>query len=159
MNGVSVNAIERAMRDRHGLSGSSVRSMVARVRARWAEEERENRQHYKAMAMRRIHAHIAAARESGHFSAVAQFERLLMEMQGTKEPEQVKVDVSVTVSESLLRVVSEMTPERMRQLVEEQRRLRLAASGVRVLEAHGVAVPAVAADLQGDGAGVSNGAR
>ncbi len=105
-----------------------VATYVARIREKWAEEERAARPHYKAQAMRRIYGHIAEAKRDKNWSAIAQFEKILSDMQGTKEPVEINVNIDATVTEAALHVVSTLTPERRRALIEEQRRLRALAA-------------------------------
>lgn len=131
--GVSQTRIEGAMRDRHGIGKSSVHSTMARVRRRWAEEERENRPSYKNTAMRRLLGTIAESRSAKNFAATAQLERLLAEMQGTREPIEMNVNVETTLPEAALQVAAQLTPEKFAAIVAEQRQLRaLAAAKVTV---------------------------
>lgn len=138
--GVSQHRIEGAMLDRHQMTRTSTRAVMARVRRRWAEEERGNRPHYKATAMRRLLGHIAEARVAKNFASVAQLERLLAEMQGTREPVEVNLNVETTVTEAALHVIGKLTPEKFRALVEEQKRLRALAATPKVLDVQGVEV-------------------
>ena len=129
ISGVSRSRIEGLMRERYEMSSGAVRGVIERVRRRWAEEERESRLHYKEMAMRRLYGHIAEARKAANWPAVAQLERLLAEMQGTREPMVVEVNASALLTESAAHVLSQMTPERRGALIAQQRELRaLAAS-------------------------------
>jgi DNA-binding transcriptional MerR regulator len=132
--GVSISRIESACREAFDppMSKTAVRTYISRVHARWAEEERTNRAHYKTQAIRRLYGHIAEARKASNWAAVAQLERLLSDIQGTKEPIEVQVNVDATVTEAMLHVVANLSPERKRALIEEQRRLRALAQGATV---------------------------
>lgn len=141
--GVSVSRVEHAMREEFGMTPSATKRAIDAVRRRWTEEERENRAHYKAMAQRRIYGHIAEARKAANFASVAQLERLLAEIQGTREPEALQISVDATVSEAALSVISGLTRERIEALVAEQRRLRQLApappvASMPVVETSGV---------------------
>lgn len=135
--GVSQSRTENAMRDRHGMSRHAVQSAMRRVRQRWVEEERENRPSYKNTAMRRLLGSIAEARGAKNFAAVAQLERLLAEMQGTREPIEMNVNVETTLPEAALQVAAQLTPERFDALVAEQRKLRALAAAKIPIETTG----------------------
>lgn len=138
--GLSMSKIEEACKSRFGLKPKKVKEYAAVVRARWAEEEKDARPVYKQQAMRRLINHINAAVKEKNFAAVAQFERLLSEMQGTKEAAQVHVDVGVVTSQALLHVVGNLTPEKRAEIIRLQRE-RLGEAGVRALVA--AAAPAI----------------
>lgn len=130
--GVNTGRIESACREAFNppMPKTSVAKYIEQVRARWAEEERTNRVHYKAQAMRRLYGHVAEARKAANWAAVAQLERLLADIQGTKEPVEVQLNVDATVTEAVLHVVATLSPERRRAMIEEQRRLRELAQRV-----------------------------
>lgn len=136
--GIPVSRIEKEAKQRWGLTAARTKRLIDRVRARWAEESRAERPHWKAQAIRRLYGHIAKARGEGQWNAVAAFERLLAEMQGTKEPVEIQLNVDATVTEAALHVVSRLTPEKRAQIVAEQRRLRELAG--RVVETSGAEV-------------------
>jgi hypothetical protein len=126
--GISQSRIERVCREQFGMTKAAVGTYIVRIRDRWAVEERESRPFYKAQAMRRLYGHMAEARRDKNWAAIAQFEKLLSDMQGTKEPVEVNINVDATVTEAALHVVSTLTPERRAALIEEQRRLRQLAA-------------------------------
>lgn len=136
--GIPVSRIEKEAKQRWKLTAGRTKRLIDRVRQRWAEESRAERPHWKAQAIRRLYGHIAKARGEGQWNAVAAFERLLAEMQGTKEPVEIQLNVDATVTEAALHVVSRLTPERRAQIVAEQRRLRELAG--RVVETSGTEV-------------------
>jgi hypothetical protein len=122
--GISPSRIARAAREQLGMKSSSVNTYIDRIRERWAEEERGSRPYYKQQAIRRIYGHISQARAEKNWSAIAQLEKLLADIQGTKEPITVQIDVDATVKEAALHVIANLTPERRQALIAEQRRLR-----------------------------------
>lgn len=130
--GVAKTRIEQACKDQFGLSKKKVEEYAGVVRERWIEEERTARPTYKQQAMRRLMGHIAAAVREKNFAAVAQFERLLSEMQGTKEAVDINLNVGVAVSQATLHVIGSLTPEQRAEIVRIQRE-RLGAQGVRAL--------------------------
>lgn len=126
--GVSMRRIETACEESFGMSHAAVLQVATKVRRIWAEEERANRPNYKAQAIRRISNHIAQASKDKNWAAVAALERLQSDIQGTKEPIDVQININATVQESVLHVVANMTPEKQRRLIEEQRALRQRAA-------------------------------
>lgn len=138
--GVSANKIEDACKKEFSIGKTRVRGYMADIRNRWIEEERANRPTYKAQAMRRIYGHIAEARKAGNWTSVAQFERLLTEIQGTREPVEIQLNVDATVTEAVLHVVANLTPERRAAILAEQKRLRGLPVGP-VVDTKGEAVP------------------
>lgn len=130
--GVSPNRIKTLAQTQYGMSEGATRGVVERVRRRWAAEEQDTRATYKATAMRRLYGHIAEARAAKHWPAVAQLERLLAEMQGTKEPMEVALNINAALGESAARVVAQLPPEKLAALIAEQRELRrLAAAATK----------------------------
>lgn len=142
--GVSMTRIEDTCKERFSMSAGKVRQYIEQVRARWAEEERQQRPHNKAAAIRRVLGHIAKAASDKNWAAVAQLEKHLADLQGTKEALEVHLNIDATVTEAALHVVANLTPERRAALIGEQRRLRelaaRAAPGQASIEAEGVAV-------------------
>lgn len=128
IKGIPISSIERRGATDLKMSKVAVRKYIDRIRAKWKEEEREARPHYKASAMRRIIDHIADARRDKNWAAVAQFEKLLSEMQGTKEPLEVALTVNDAVNDALVVVVSRLTPERRAELIAQARSRALAVA-------------------------------
>lgn len=122
--GLSQEQIAKATGKSFGMTKHQTMLYIARIRDRWAEEEKEARPHNKTQATRRIVGHIAEARRDKNWSAVAQLEKLLSDMQGTKEPTEINVNVDATLTQAIVSVVSNLTPERRAAMIEEQRRLR-----------------------------------
>lgn len=126
--GVSAGRVERVAAEKFGVARATIRGSIEKVRVRWAEEERGNRPHLKAQAQRRLIAHIAEARKENQWSAIAQLERLLSEMQGTREPVEINLNVDATVTEAAMHVVANLSQEKVAELVERQKRLHLLAA-------------------------------
>lgn len=128
--GVSAGRVERVAAEKFGVARTTIRGAIEKVRVRWAEEERGNRPHTKAQAQRRLLGHIAEAKRENQWSAIAQLERLLSEMQGTREPVEINLNVDATVTEAAMHVVANLSQEKIAQLVEKQRRLHALAARV-----------------------------
>lgn len=138
--GVPREEMDQLMARDHGMTVHAVSALLSQVVKGWADEELERRPQWKRAAMRRMHGHIAAARGAKNWSAVAQLERLLAQMQGTLEPLEINVNLDATVRESVINVVAMATPERIDQLAALALRLRTAArlpmpSPARVVQA------------------------
>lgn len=131
IRGIGMTSIEKTCRTQFGMSKALVTKYAAEIRDRWADEERASRPSNKATAQRRIYRHIEKARSAENWAAVAALERLLSDIQGTKEATEVHVNVDARVTEATLNVVANLTPEERARIVAEQRRLReLAAAAV-----------------------------
>lgn len=148
IQGVPLSRIESSAKTSFSMSRNQVATYMTRIREKWSEEEQKARPHYKAQAMRRILGHIAQAKGDKNWAAVAQFEKLLAEMQGTKEAVEVHLNVDVQTTEAVLHVISGLSPERRTALIEEQRRLRALAAAVtsRPVPADTPTVPATVED-------------
>jgi hypothetical protein len=117
--------IIRTMRERYGLRKMAVYTMLDRVRASWAEQSEEERASNKAAQeirlnqdLRRLRVRMAdqkAAskpndRELAALSgAVYRLESLLADIQGTREP--IKVDVDIKVSQAIFTMIGTMGAE------------------------------------------------
>lgn len=140
--GVSMTRIEDMCRDKFQMTKGKVRTYADLVRTRWAEEERANRPSNKAQAIRRCLGHIAEARRDKNWAAVAQLEKHLADLQGTREPVEVNLNIDATVTEAALHVVANLTPERRAALIAEQRALRALAAAHRApIDTTGIEVP------------------
>lgn len=138
--GVTPQQMEATLKAQYDMGPAKVASYVGQVRARWAAEGEQDRAQLKKAAIRRIQQHIRGAVAKGQFSAVAQLERLLADIQGTKEAVEVNLNVSTTVTEAVIGIVTGMTAEEQAALIEEQKRLlqRAENAPVVVIEAEGV---------------------
>ena len=134
-------AITKAMRERFGVGSLRVLRLVARVQERWKQEDQEARPAYRAAAMRRIERYIAQARgerapdgtwrTKPDYPALARFESLLADIQGTRAPVQVDVSVDVRVSASLQAVIASLTPEQCAERLAAARERRALAERQR----------------------------
>ncbi len=127
MLGVAQTQIEHACRAKYGMKTALVRRYQSEIRNRWAEEEQVNRPTNKAAAVRRLYSHIQKALQKEEWAAVAAFERILSDIQGTKEAVEVNLNVDATVTEATLHVIANLSPARREAMLEEQRQLRLLA--------------------------------
>lgn len=129
---VSPRDIEQVLRKKFGPVGR-IRTMrlIARTYERWREDDKNAVPHQKAAQSRRIAQYLQQARgvfENGRWTvkpdwkAVAMFENILADVQGTRAP--IEVNVDARVSQSLQAIIASMTPEQMaeRLAVVRQRR-------------------------------------
>lgn len=135
-----LSMIEAACKEKFGMGRQAVATYIERVKGRWAQEAEQDRPQLKKLAVKRLHQHIRNAAAKGQFSAVAQLERLLSDIQGTKEAVEVNLNVNATIAEAVITVATSMTDEEQAALIAEQRRLlQLAADspGKVVIDAPG----------------------
>jgi DNA polymerase/3'-5' exonuclease PolX len=130
VRGVGATKIEKACAEKFGMPRSTVLKYMERLREQWAEEERVTRPTNKATAQRRLYQHIQKAREADNWAAVASLERLLSDIQGTKEATEVNVNLEAMSREATLHVIANITPEMREKILGEQRRLRELAAKI-----------------------------
>jgi len=124
IRGVGHSKIEKACAERFKMSRGAVAKYMDSLRSQWAEEERSSRLTNKTTAQRRLYQHIQKAKESENWAAVAALERLLSDIQGTKEALEINLNVDATVTEATLHVVANLSPEQRANIIAEQRKLR-----------------------------------
>lgn len=153
VRGTSLRQMELAARQRFGLRPGRVTSLLDRIRETWRKEDEANRASNRAAAVRRVTRYIRDAEgrknqdgswiEKPNYAALARFEELLSDLQGTREP--VKVDLNVRVQETVLNVIAGLSPEELGELVaeyEDTERLAEAARRGLVIDTTGEAVRA-----------------
>jgi len=128
IRGVSQSKIEKACAERFKMSRGAVSKYIDTLRSQWSEEERSSRLTNKTTAQRRLYQHIQKAKDSENWAAVAALERLLSDIQGTKEALEINLNVDATVTEATLHVVANLSPEQRTSIIAEQRKLRELAS-------------------------------
>lgn len=141
IRGVGTNKIEKACAERFGMTKGAVARYVAHLREQWAEEERQARPTNKATAQRRIYQHIQKARDADNWAAVASLERLLSDIQGTKEAIDINLSIDADVREAAIHVITSLTPEQRAEILEEQRKLRELAAMVDPNAVKPISVP------------------
>jgi hypothetical protein len=141
IRGIGTSKIEKACADRFGMNKGAVARYMSHLREQWADEERQSRPTNKATAQRRIYQHIQKAREADNWAAVASLERLLSDIQGTKEALEVNLNVDANVREATLHVIANLTPEKRAEILAEQRKLRELAAMVDPSAVKPIVVP------------------
>lgn len=124
-SGLSTTAIQDVMAkpEQGALDESTVNLLVRQVRADWDEEDAERKLHYKSAAIRRLHKHIVKAQAAGAWPAVANLEKVLMQIQGTAEPLEMPMPVDSRLTEALLQVLGERDPRNVREMIEREKAL------------------------------------
>ena len=128
--------------EKHGLgypSRLAVEKTLAEVKDEWVAIDAEQAPRLKSMAVRRILDHIAKAKAQKAWTAVATLERTLADIQGTREPIRIEVDVTAEQRSALAGAIASMAPDLELAMADEQRRLRAAMEG-RLLPAPGQVV-------------------
>lgn len=135
-------AIARHMHREFGISSKRVARLAARVRERWVREDEASGALAvnRAEAIRRVKRMLAIASgkrsadgawtEKPNHAAVAKYESLLAQLQGTNAP--IKLDLEVRVSASIQGVIANLTAEQVREISERQRELRELAERERL---------------------------
>lgn len=113
---------------------SQVRRAIVAMKDEWAQQDVEQQGRNKAAATRRVLTHIQRAVAEKKWAPVAQFERLLAELQGTLEPIRIEVDVTQAQRAALAGAIAAMNPEQVIALAQLRREIA-AAERARMLPA------------------------
>lgn len=112
-----------------GVGPKRVQVMLERIKEAWKTEDEENRKSAKGATIRRIQRYIQDAQgrkdpndpkrwlEKPNFAALARFETLLADIQGTREP--ITIDLNVRIQETVLNVIADLSAEELTELVGE----------------------------------------
>ncbi len=134
------------------ISKTRVDLLVERVRERWIQERAKTRDADREAAVRRItrfRTWAAGERsadgkswvEKPNHAAIVQYERILMDLQGTREP--LKIDITATYTEAMLAVVARLEGDEASKLLDEAREQeRLANVARKMLPSAVIDVPA-----------------
>ena len=110
-----------------GITRNQVNVYVKLVKENLTSDSDSNRSRNRADTERRLLNDIRDARNQRRWGAVAAFERLLSDVQGTKAP--VRVDLTLNVNAALANVLNSLSPDEMNGLVSEYEELELKAKG------------------------------
>ena len=155
MVGMAAPAIVRAMQqqeqqqhERFACGVGRTALLMRRVREQWGQEDEGARPVAKAAAVRRILRYIQAAqgerrpanegggyRVNPNWSAVARFEALLADIQGTRAP--IEVNVDVRVGQAAMVVLANMTSEQLAERLAAARERRMLAERARAIDTVG----------------------
>ena len=115
--------------DGFAMSEDQVVRLINEVRGVWEQEDLERAVYNKSAAVRRHQDHIQKASKKGQWPAVAMLETNLARIQGTNEPLEIHVNDDSRVNDALVRVLGMANPEKLREMVTQERE--------RFIEAHG----------------------
>jgi hypothetical protein len=100
-----------------GIGQTSTEKYIRRVRERWLMEAEASRPNDKANAVNRLMQSMRDARRAGKWSAVLGFERLIADIQGTREP--LRVDLNMNVNTALMNIIGSYTDEQRDSILAE----------------------------------------
>lgn len=145
IQGAQPRRIHRVLRGQWtSITLSRVQQQVDKIKARWMEERARTKDVEREAAIRRITMFREWASgkkdESGNWiakpnhGAIVDYERLLMDLQGTREA--IKIDVTATYTAAMLQVVARLDGDEASEILEEARETeRLAGEARRLLPA------------------------
>ena len=143
---ISKTAICRTMRTRFGISESRANQLLNRVKERWLAEDAEARPVNKSAQIRRLLGYIRDARgerdQDGTWKvkpdtgALAKFEMILADIQGTKAPVEIAVDVRI--GHAMQNVIAGLSSDQMTRYLAEAREQRALAQKARELMSRNV---------------------
>ena len=101
-----------------GMTPKQCDALIHKVYSRWAETDKAHQPHLRSAARRRIYEHIQEARKDRNWNAVSNFEKVLSGIEGTQEPVEIIHHTADNVlTESLLQVLGEQDPMKVRELI------------------------------------------
>ena len=129
-------------------SQQAVRSAIAKCKDGWAAQDAEQQPRLKGAATRRILDHVGKAKAQNRWAAVATLEHLLADIQGTRAPIRVEVDVTEAQRAALAGALANMPTERVLALAAARRELERFQGAKQLPPAAGpvIDVEAVAAE-------------
>jgi hypothetical protein len=108
-------------RDGFNMSEREVDRTIALVRAEWEEESEDTKRYAKEAAQRRILTEIEEARRDKAHTALANLEKVLMQIQGTAEPIEIQQPGDSRVADAVLRTLGELDVVTIRVMIEKER--------------------------------------
>lgn len=111
--------------EQFGMTKDAVIRLRNEVFKRWAEEDSLRGKYRKLAAARRILEHISKAAEDGQYTAVASLERVLAPIEGTDSNDHGGDGGTVNVTNTLIAVLGDMSPEVLRDLIADGEKLFL----------------------------------
>lgn len=122
--GVSRDEIIKAFEAQFGMTESGIGNLMSEVRGLWEADDADELKYAKSAARRRIHRHIREAAKDRKFTAVANLEKVLSDVEGTTIVEEEKtLDVDGRVSDAILAVLGSETARDVRIMIEKERML------------------------------------
>lgn len=100
-----------------GIGKTAAVGAIRRVMDRWVAESEADRSFNKVTAVRRLFSHMQDARRDKKWSAVLGCERLIADIQGTREP--IRIDLNANVNMALVNCIGAMTSEDREALLAE----------------------------------------
>lgn len=116
-SGRSDDDIAGEMETKYGMSAEETARLRDSVLDKWAQEDASRGKHLKAAARRRIYEHIQQASAANQFQAVAGLERTLAAIEGTEEPRGGRDSGGINVSQTIIAVLGDMTPEALQEYI------------------------------------------
>ena len=121
---------KQLMHQRFQIGRGRYQKLYRLLQERWKQRDSEQDRDAKRRAqIARLHKELAWASgkrdprnpnvwlEQPNFSAMAKFEAMLMELEGTREP--IKIDIDMRMTTSVVNVMANLTPEQVAELVAE----------------------------------------
>lgn len=120
--GAGADAIVTALGSKYAMSPRQAQDLVTEVRAMWDDEDAEAARYARGAARRRLMQSIREANKDRKFTAVANLEKVLADVEGTnaKEEEQ-PIDVDSRLTEAVLHQLQLEDTKGLRIIIESQR--------------------------------------
>lgn len=114
--------ITNLMEQKFGMTETQTRSLMFKCLNHLSQEGKERRPYFRDMARRRIHGYLRGAREDKKWGDIANLEKVLADIEGTKIEETNNLSpTEQRYSEALKRVLNEADPEEITAIIERER--------------------------------------
>ncbi len=138
--GVDKEDIQLAFAQKFGMTDVAIRNLTKEVRGMWEDDDAESLRYAKSGARRRILRSIREANKDRKYTAVANLEKTLADIEGTNVvPEEKPLEVDSRLNDAVLAMLGASDSRSLRILVESERARMLIEVGERG-EAPGVPV-------------------
>lgn len=120
--GAGRDAITAAFGKKFGMTDEAVRVLIDEVRAMWDDEDADHARYARSAARRRLHQSIREANKDRKFTAVANLEKVLADVEGTNVNEEDQpIDVDSRLSDALLHMLQQEDTKGVRLIIERER--------------------------------------
>jgi hypothetical protein len=125
---VPISEAVPVIRDKFNLTDQQANSEIDRSLERLLSESERLRPFNRATAERRILGHIRNASKRNQYTAVANLEARLAEIQGTAAPTEHRVQIDARLTQASLNILGAMNQEEVEELIQEElKRMPIAA--------------------------------
>ena len=120
-NGVSNDELYATFDKLYGMTEIAVNNLRAETLAIWDDEAADQVRYAKPAAKKRLRKHIIKASSDGSWTAVANLEKVLMDIEGTADVQEAAQSGESRLTEAVLSLLGQTDEKDMRILIERER--------------------------------------